>query len=94
MGLLVKVNLTFLKEFTRFEDFAVDSYYDSISMIEPNSELIIDYELVRNNIQINEETTYLQIAKSMGIIKSNAYGHDLEKTAQALDESYRWIWCG
>ena len=25
-----KVNLTFLKEFTRFEDFAVDSYYDNI----------------------------------------------------------------
>jgi replicative DNA helicase len=25
-----KVLLTFLKEYTRFEDFAVDSYYDSI----------------------------------------------------------------
>ena len=29
-GPIGKVNLTFLKEFTRFEDFAVDSYYDSI----------------------------------------------------------------
>ena len=28
-GPIGKVNLTFLKEFTRFEDFAVDSYYDS-----------------------------------------------------------------
>ena len=29
-GPIGKVNLTFLKEFTRFEDFAIDSYYDSI----------------------------------------------------------------
>jgi len=29
-GPIGKVNLTFLKEFTRFEDFAVDSFYDSI----------------------------------------------------------------
>ena len=29
-GPIGKVNLTFLKEFTRFEDFAVDSYYDNI----------------------------------------------------------------
>ena len=29
-GPIGKVSLTFLKEFTRFEDFAVDSYYDSI----------------------------------------------------------------
>ena len=29
-GPIGKVNLTFLKEFTRFEDFAVDSYYDSV----------------------------------------------------------------
>ncbi|NBW83794.1 MAG: replicative DNA helicase [Proteobacteria bacterium] len=29
-GPIGKINLTFLKEFTRFEDFAVDSYYDSI----------------------------------------------------------------
>jgi len=28
-GPIGKVNLTFLKEYTRFEDFAVDSYYDS-----------------------------------------------------------------
>ena len=29
-GPIGKVNLTFLKEFTRFEDFAVDSYYNNI----------------------------------------------------------------
>ena len=29
-GPIGKVNLTFLKEYTRFEDFAVDSYYDSV----------------------------------------------------------------
>jgi|TARA_B110000483_G_C18164706_1_gene530770 replicative DNA helicase len=29
-GPIGKVNLTFLKEFTRFEDFAADSYYDNI----------------------------------------------------------------
>jgi replicative DNA helicase len=29
-GPIGKVNLTFLKEYTRFEDFALDSYYDSI----------------------------------------------------------------
>ena len=29
-GPIGKVNLTFSKEYTRFEDFAVDSYYDSI----------------------------------------------------------------
>ena len=29
-GPIGKVNLTFLKEYTRFEDFAFDSYYDSI----------------------------------------------------------------
>ena len=29
-GPIGKVNLTFLKEYTRFEDFAVDSYYDSL----------------------------------------------------------------
>jgi replicative DNA helicase len=29
-GPIGKVNLTFLKEYTRFEDFAVDSYYDTI----------------------------------------------------------------
>ena len=29
-GPIGKVSLTFLKEYTRFEDFAVDSYYDSI----------------------------------------------------------------
>ena len=29
-GPIGKVNLTFMKEFTRFEDFAVDTFYDSI----------------------------------------------------------------
>ena len=29
-GPIGKINLTFMKEFTRFEDFAVDSFYDSI----------------------------------------------------------------
>ena len=29
-GPIGKVNLTFMKEFTRFEDFAIDSFYDSI----------------------------------------------------------------
>ena len=29
-GPIGKINLTFMKEFTRFEDFAIDSFYDSI----------------------------------------------------------------
>ena len=53
-------------------------------MIEPNSELVIDYELVRNNIQVIKKNLPKD-SKFMGIIKSNAYGHDLEKSAQALD---------
>ncbi len=53
-------------------------------MIEPNSELVIDYELVRNNIQVIKKNLPKD-CKFMGIIKSNAYGHDLEKSAQALD---------
>ena len=53
-------------------------------MIEPNSELVIDYELVRNNIQVIKRNLPKD-CKFMGIIKSNAYGHDLEKSAQALD---------
>ena len=46
-------------------------------MIEPNSELVIDYELVRNNIQVIKSNLSAN-CKIMGIIKSNAYGHDLE----------------
>ena len=53
-------------------------------MIEPNSELVIDYELVRNNIQVIKKNLPKD-CKFMSIIKSNAYGHDLEKSAQALD---------
>ena len=55
-------------------------------MIEPNSELVIDYELVRNNIQVIKSNLPSN-CKIMGIIKSNAYGHDLDKAAQALDDS-------
>ena len=55
-------------------------------MIEPNSELVIDYELVRNNIQVIKRNLAPN-CKIMGIIKSNAYGHDLEKTTRALDDS-------
>ena len=54
-------------------------------MIEPNSELIIDFELVRDNIKIIRDNLPTN-CKIMGIIKSNAYGHDLEKTTQALDK--------
>jgi len=49
-------------------------------MIEPNSELIIDFELVRDNIKIIRDNLPSN-CKIMGIIKSNAYGHDLEKTS-------------
>ncbi|MDA8655784.1 alanine racemase, partial [Gammaproteobacteria bacterium] len=55
-------------------------------MIEPNSELIIDFELVRDNIKIIRDNLPTN-CKIMGIIKSNAYGHDLEKTTQALDKA-------
>jgi len=55
-------------------------------MIQPNSELIIDYELVRNNIQFIREKLPPS-SKFMAIVKSNAYGHDLETAAQALNES-------
>jgi alanine racemase len=54
-------------------------------MIEPNSELIIDYELVRNNIQIIK-SNLPKDCKFMGIIKSNAYGHDLETATEALND--------
>ena len=52
-------------------------------MIEPNSELVIDYELVRNNIQVIKRNLAPN-CKIMGIIKSNAYGHDLETATHAL----------
>ena len=55
-------------------------------MIEPNSELVIDYELVRNNIQVIK-TNLPANCKILGVIKSNAYGHDLEKATQALDDA-------
>ena len=54
-------------------------------MIEPNSELVIDYELVRNNIQVIKSNLSAN-CKIMGVIKSNAYGHDLEIAAKALDD--------
>ena len=53
-------------------------------MIEPNSELVIDYELVRNNIQIIKGKLPSN-CKIMGVIKSNAYGHDLQMATEALD---------
>ena len=55
-------------------------------MIQPNSELIIDYELVRNNIQLIRKKISPS-SKFMAIVKSNAYGHDLDTTLQALNES-------
>jgi len=55
-------------------------------MIQPNSELIIDYELVRNNIQLIREKISPS-SKFMAIVKSNAYGHDLNTTVRALNES-------
>jgi alanine racemase len=55
-------------------------------MIEPNSELVIDYELVRNNIQVIKSNLSAN-CKILGIIKSNAYGHDLEIATQALDDA-------
>ena len=55
-------------------------------MIEPNSELVIDYELVRNNIQVIKSNLSAN-CKIMGIIKSNAYGHDLEIATQAFDDA-------
>ena len=54
-------------------------------MIEPNSELVIDYELVRGNIQVIK-TILPDNCKIMGIIKSNAYGHDIEKSCRAIDD--------
>ena len=54
-------------------------------MIQPNSELVIDYELVRNNIQI-VKSNLPKDCQFMGVIKSNAYGHDLDMAVQALDD--------
>ena len=55
-------------------------------MIEPNSELVIDYEHVRNNIQLIKSNLSTN-CKIMGVIKSNAYGHDLKMATQALDDA-------
>jgi alanine racemase len=54
-------------------------------MIQPNSELIIDYESVRNNIQLIRKKISPS-SKFMAIVKSNAYGHDLDTTVKALRE--------
>tara|TARA_B100000287_G_scaffold332681_1_gene317754 strand:+ start:2532 stop:3581 length:1050 start_codon:yes stop_codon:yes gene_type:complete len=54
-------------------------------MIQPNSELVIDYELVRKNIQI-VKSKLPKDCNFMGVIKSDAYGHDLEMTVKALDD--------
>jgi len=55
-------------------------------MIQPNAELIIDYELIRNNIQLIKNQIPTS-SKFMAIVKSNAYGHDLDIAAQALNGS-------
>ena len=60
-------------------------------MIEPNSELIIDYELVRNNIQ-EIKSKLPANCKIMGVIKSDAYGHDLKIATNAIGGCCRWIW--
>tara|TARA_A100000164_G_scaffold375073_1_gene409333 strand:- start:242 stop:1291 length:1050 start_codon:yes stop_codon:yes gene_type:complete len=54
-------------------------------MIQPNSELVIDYGLVRHNIQIIKKNLPKD-CKFMAVIKSDAYGHDLERSTQALDD--------
>ena len=55
-------------------------------MMQPSSELIIDYELVRHNINIIRNHLP-QDSKFMGIVKSNGYGHDLDMTTKALEPS-------
>ena len=55
-------------------------------MMQPSSELIIDYELVRHNINIIRNHLP-QDSKFMGIVKSNGYGHDLDMTTKALEDS-------
>ncbi len=54
-------------------------------MIEPNSELIIDYGLVRNNIQ-EIKKNLPKNTNFMGVIKSDAYGHDLEIAVEAIND--------
>ena len=54
-------------------------------MIEPNSELIIDFELVRNNIQ-EIKKKLPKHCNFMGVIKSNAYGHDLKIATNAIKD--------
>ena len=54
-------------------------------MIEPNSELIIDYELVRNNIQ-EIKKKLPKHCNFMGVIKSDAYGHDLTVATNAIKD--------
>ena len=51
-------------------------------MIEPNSELIIDFELVRKNIQ-EIKKRLPKDCNFMGVIKSDAYGHDLKIATNA-----------
>ena len=55
-------------------------------MMQPNSELIVDYELVRKNIQLIRKKISPS-SRFMAIVKSNAYGHDLNTTVRALNES-------
>ena len=55
-------------------------------MMQPNSELIIDYGLVRNNIQFIKDQISPS-SKFMAIVKSNAYGHDLDTMVRALNDS-------
>ena len=54
-------------------------------MIEPNSELIIDFELIRNNIQ-EIKKKLPQHCNFMGVIKSDAYGHDLKIATNAIKD--------
>ena len=54
-------------------------------MIEPNSELIIDFELVRKNIQ-EIKKRLPKHCNFMGVIKSDAYGHDLKIATNAIKD--------
>ncbi|MBD63510.1 MAG: alanine racemase [Gammaproteobacteria bacterium] len=54
-------------------------------MIEPNSELIIDYGLVRNNIREIKKNLPVN-TNFMGVIKSDAYGHDLKIAVKAIND--------
>ena len=54
-------------------------------MIEPNSELIIDFELVRKNIQEIKQRLPKD-CNFMGVIKSDAYGHDLKIATNAIKD--------